>query len=116
MLEKNNVYTVAQINRYVRDMMDRDFLLKNVYIKGEISNCKYHYTGHVYFSVKDETSVISAVMFSQDAAKLTFRMKDGMKAVFYGRVSVFERDGRYQLYVKQVILMGKGSYTGVLKN
>ncbi|MBR3402416.1 MAG: exodeoxyribonuclease VII large subunit [Parasporobacterium sp.] len=108
MLEKNNVYTVAQINRYVRDMMDRDFLLKNVYIKGEISNCKYHYTGHVYFSVKDETSVISAVMFSQDAAKLTFRMKDGMKAVFYGRVSVFERDGRYQLYVKQVYPDGEG--------
>ena len=58
--------------------------LSDVYIKGEISNCKYHYTGHIYFSVKDETSVISAVMFSQDAGKLAFRMKDGMKAVFYG--------------------------------
>ena len=108
MQEKNNVYTVAQVNRYVREMLDRDFLLRNLYIRGEISNCKYHYSGHIYFSVKDETSVISAVMFAQDARSLTERLTDGMKAVFYGRVTVFERDGRYQLYVKQVFPDGQG--------
>ncbi len=108
-MEKNrNIYSVKQVNSYVKRMFEDDFVLRGIYIRGEISNCKYHYSGHIYFSLKDESGVISAVMFQSAAAGLRFKLEDGMQIVAYGSVSVYERDGRYQLYVKSVEKEGEG--------
>lgn len=108
MKEQRNIYTVKQVNSYVKRMFEDDFVLRSIYIKGEISNCKYHYSGHIYFSLKDESGVISAVMFASNAAGLKFKMTDGMQVVVYGNVSVYERDGRYQLYARSVEQAGEG--------
>ena len=89
-------------------MFEEDFVLRSIYIKGEISNCKYHYSGHIYFSLKDESGVISAVMFASNAASLKFRLTDGMQVVVYGNVTVYERDGRYQLYARSIEQDGLG--------
>lgn len=104
-----NVYSVGQVNRYVKMMFTQDFLLRKVYVKGEVSNCKYHTSGHIYFSLKDETGVLSCVMFAGSRRGLSFRMKDGDRIVAGGAVDVYERDGRYQLYVKEITLEGAGA-------
>lgn len=104
-----NVYSVGQINRYVKNMFVQDFLLQKIYVKGEVSNCKYHTSGHVYFSLKDETGVLSCVMFAGHRRGLSFRMKDGDRVVVGGAVDVYERDGRYQLYAKEITLEGAGA-------
>lgn len=92
--------TVAELNKYVKDKIAGDEFLQNVYVKGEISNFKNHYTGHMYFTLKDETSLIKCIMFKSFAERLKFMPKDGMKVVVFGTVSVYERDGVYQIYVK----------------
>lgn len=92
--------TVTELNRYVKDKVAEDEFLQNVYIKGEISNFKNHYTGHMYFTLKDENSLIKCIMFKTYAARMKFMPKDGMKVVIFGTVSVFERDGVYQIYAK----------------
>jgi exodeoxyribonuclease VII large subunit len=102
------VYSVGQVNRYVKNMFTQDFFLKKVYVKGEVSNCKYHTSGHIYFSLKDETGVISCVMFAGNRRGLSFRMKDGDRVVAGGSVDVYERDGRYQFYVREITLEGAG--------
>lgn len=102
------VYSVGQVNRYVKNMFLQDFVLKKVYVKGEVSNCKYHPSGHVYFSLKDETGVLSCVMFAGHRRGLAFRMKDGDQVVVGGAVDVYERDGRYQLYAKEITQEGEG--------
>ena len=102
------VYSVGQVNRYVKNMFLQDFVLKKVYVKGEVSNCKYHPSGHVYFSLKDETGVLSCVMFAGHRSGLAFRMKDGDQVVVGGAVDVYERDGRYQLYAKEITQEGEG--------
>ncbi len=104
----NNVYSVGQVNRYVRNMFVQDFFLKKIYVKGEVSNCKYHTSGHIYFSLKDESGTISCVMFAGSRRGLAFRMKDGDKVVAGGSVEVYERDGKYQLYAKEITLEGAG--------
>ena len=103
-----NVYSVGQVNRYVKNMFTQDFFLQKVYVKGEVSNCKYHTSGHIYFSLKDETGTISCVMFAGQRRGLGFSMRDGDKVVAGGTVDVYERDGRYQLYAKEITLEGAG--------
>ncbi len=105
----NNVYTVAQVNRYIHNMFTQDFFLKRIYVKGEVSNCKYHTSGHIYFSLKDESGAIACVMFAGARKGLSFRMKDGDKVTVGGSVEVYERDGRYQLYAKEITLEGAGA-------
>lgn len=103
------VYSVGQVNRYVKNMFTQDYFLQKVYVKGEVSNCKYHTSGHVYFSLKDETGTLSCVMFAGQRRGLAFRMKDGDKVVVGGSVDVYERDGRYQLYAREITLEGAGA-------
>ena len=104
-----NIFSVGQINRYVKNMFTQDFILQKIYVKGEVSNCKYHTSGHIYFSLKDETGVLSCVMFAGHSRGLAFRMKDGDRVVVGGAVDVYERDGRYQLYAKEISLEGAGA-------
>ena len=104
----SNVYTVAQVNRYVKNMFAQDFFLRNIQVRGEISNCKYHTSGHIYFSLKDETGTIACVMFAGQRRGLSFSMKNGDKVIVQGTVDVYERDGRYQLYAREIRLEGTG--------
>lgn len=92
--------TVSELNQYIKNKIDKDEYLNNILIKGEISNFKNHYTGHMYFTLKDENSLIKCIMFKSYAQKLNFMPKDGMKVFLFGGISVFERDGVYQVYVK----------------
>lgn len=103
-----NVYTVAQVNSYIKNMFTQDFLLRSVFVKGEVSNCKYHSSGHIYFTLKDSKGTIACVMFAGNRAGLSFKMKEGQMVVVGGNVDVYERDGKYQLYAKQIILDGAG--------
>lgn len=103
-----NVYSVRQVNAYIKNMFVQDFMLNRIYVKGEISNCKYHTSGHIYFSLKDESGAIACVMFAGDRRGLAFRMQEGQKVIVLGTVSVYERDGRYQLYAKEIVLDGEG--------
>ena len=104
-----NVYSVAQVNRYIKNMFTQDFMLNRIYVKGEVSNCKYHTSGHIYFSLKDESGAIACVMFAGDRRSgLAFRMQEGQKVIVLGSVSVYERDGRYQLYAREIVPDGEG--------
>ena len=105
----NNTYTVGQVNRYIRNMFGQDYFLRRIQVAGEVSNCKYHSSGHIYFSLKDETGVLSCVMFAGQRKGLGFSMKDGDRVVVSGSVEVYERDGRYQLYARQIVLEGAGA-------
>lgn len=106
---RKNIYSVAQINTYIKNMFAQDFMLSRISIKGEVSNCKYHSSGHIYFTLKDGSGTISAVMFAGNRRGLTFHMKEGDKVVVTGSVEVYERDGKYQLYAKEIELDGAGS-------
>lgn len=106
---KKNAYTVSQVNDYIEKMFSQDFMLRGICIKGEVSNCKYHSSGHIYFTVKDEKSAISAVMFAGSRGGLLFKMKEGDKILVTGSIQVFKRDGRYQLYAKEIEKDGEGS-------
>ena len=92
--------SVTDLNKYIKDKIAEDEYLNNILVKGEISNFKHHYTGHMYFTLKDEKSLIKCIMFKSYAQKLNFEPKDGMKVYILGSVSVFERDGVYQIYAK----------------
>ena len=102
------ILTVSQVNLYIKGLLDRDKYISGVLVKGEISNFKPHTSGHIYMSLKDETGVIRAVMFRSAAAKLRFRPENGMKVIADGRVSVYERDGQYQLYIESMQPDGVG--------
>ena len=102
------VYTVKQVNSYIKNMFKQDFLLNSVSVKGEISNCKYHTSGHIYFTLKDADAALSVIMFASQAAKLVFKLKDGMSVVVSGRVDVFDAAGKYQLYANTVQQEGIG--------
>lgn len=104
-----NPITVTDLNLYIKDKFNMDEYLNNVLIKGEISNFKHHYTGHMYFTLKDEKSLIKCIMFKSYTANLNFVPKDGMKVIVFGTVSVFERDGVYQIYCKGMQEDGYGS-------
>ena len=104
----NNVYSVSQVNQYIKGMFTSDYALNNISIKGEVSNCKYHTSGHIYFTLKDRSSAMACVMFSSARRGLAFKMSEGQQVVVTGSVSVYERDGRYQLYAKEIIKDGVG--------
>lgn len=105
---RQNVYTVAQINSYIKNMFTQDYMLRFVMVKGEISNCKYHSSGHIYFTLKDAKGVIACVMFAGNRTGLSFRLEEGQMVVVGGTIDVYERDGKYQLYAKQITLDGAG--------
>ncbi len=104
-----NPISVSQLNNYIKEKVSQDEFLNNVYIKGEISNFKHHYTGHMYFTLKDENSLIKCVMFKTYTSNLNFVPKDGMKVLILGTVSVYERDGIYQIYCKAMEEDGIGN-------
>ncbi|MDE6015817.1 MAG: exodeoxyribonuclease VII large subunit [Acetatifactor sp.] len=103
-----NVYTVGQLNAYVKNMFTQDYLLQSLFVKGEVSNCKYHSSGHIYFTLKDSKGVVNCVMFAGHRSGLSFRLAEGQQVVVGGSVDVYERDGKYQLYAKQIVLDGAG--------
>lgn len=103
-----NVYSVSQVNSYIKNMFAQDFMMNRIYVKGEVSNCKYHPTGHTYFTLKDAGGAIQAVLFSRDRKGLGFPMKNGDNVVVLGTIAVYERDGKYQLYAKEILLDGAG--------
>lgn len=104
-----SVYTVAQVNSYIHQMFSEDPFLSRIYVKGEISNCKYHSSGHIYFSLKDETAQISCIMFASSRKNLNFRLEDGQKVIVFGSMGVYEKGGSYQLYASAVRLDGIGA-------
>lgn len=103
-----NVYSVRQVNAYIKNMFTQDFMLNRIYVRGEVSNCKYHPSGHIYFSLKDESGTIACVMFAGSRSGLSFRMQSGQTVIVLGSVSVYERDGKYQLYAREILLDGAG--------
>lgn len=103
-----NVYSVKQVNAYIKNMFNQDFMLNRIYVKGEVSNCKYHTSGHIYFTLKDESGTIACIMFAGQRAGLTFRMQEGQQVIVLGTITTYERDGKYQLYAKEIILDGAG--------
>lgn len=107
-MNRGKVYSVSSVNQYIKNMFLREYALSVVFVKGEISNCKYHSSGHIYFSIKDENSQLACVMFRGDRHGLDFRMENGQEVVVGGSISVYERDGKYQMYAKKIVLAGDG--------
>ncbi len=103
-----NIYTIRQVNCYISNMFTQDFMLNRIYVKGEVSNCKYHTSGHIYFSLKDDSGSLACVMFAGSRSGLKFRMQNGQSVIVLGSISVYERDGKYQLYAKEIVLDGIG--------
>ncbi len=109
MEDKVYIVTVSQVNKYIKQMMDKVPVLANLWVKGEISNFKQHYSGHIYMTLKDEGGVLKSVMFKGSASRLAFMPGNGMKVLARGRVSVYERDGAYQLYIEEMQPDGVGA-------
>lgn len=104
-----SIYSVTQVNSYIKNMFTQDFMLNSIYIKGEVSNCKYHSSGHIYFTLKDNKGTISCVMFAGHRNGLEFRMQEGQQVIVGGSVDVYEREGKYQMYARQITLDGTGT-------
>ena len=104
-----SVYTVTQVNAYIKNMFTQDYMLQALFVKGEVSNCKYHSSGHIYFTLKDQKGTLNCVMFAGNRSGLTFRMQEGQQVIVGGMVDVYERDGKYQLYARQIVLDGAGA-------
>ncbi len=104
-----NVYSVGQVNNYIKNMFAEDFMLRQIRVKGEVSNCKYHSSGHIYFTLKDQTGTLSAIMFAGNRRGLNFQMKEGDKVIVSGSVEIYERDGKYQIYAREIELDGEGN-------
>ena len=105
-----HVYSVGQVNKYIKNMFAQDFMLHHISIKGEVSNCKYHSSGHIYFTMKDADGTINAIMFAGNRREgLKFQMKEGDRVVVTGSVEVYERDGRYQIYARTIERDGEGN-------
>ena len=105
----NNILTVTAINKYIKELISKDFILSNLWIRGEISNFKHHSSGHMYFTLKDENSLLKCVMFKNCNLGLKFTPENGMKVIIKGYISVFERDGQYQLYAQEMQNDGTGN-------
>ena len=104
-----HIFSVTQINSYIHRIFESDYALKKIYLKGEVSNCKYHSSGHIYFTLKDAQSTLSCIMFSSDRFRgLTFLMEDGQQVIVCGNISVYEKSGTYQMYARQIELSGAG--------
>ncbi|MBQ7774296.1 MAG: exodeoxyribonuclease VII large subunit [Lachnospiraceae bacterium] len=104
-----SVYTVTQVNAYIKNMFTQDYMLQALFVKGEVSNCKYHSSGHIYFTLKDQKGTMNCVMFAGNRSGLKFQMQEGQQVVVFGTIDVYERDGKYQLYAKQIALDGAGA-------
>ena len=104
-----NIYTVAQINTYIKNMFMQDYLLQDVRVQGEISNCKYHSSGHIYFTLKDKKGTLSCVMFAGNRRELDFTLAEGQQVIVEGSVDIYERDGKYQLYARKIKKDGAGA-------
>ena len=103
------IFTVGRVNAYIKSIFENDFALRQIAVRGEVSNCKYHTSGHIYFTLKDETGVLSAVMFRSSRIRgLRFQLQDGQQVIVRGSIQIYERDGRYQLYAREVVLDGLG--------
>lgn len=107
-MANTGVYTVSQVNTYIKNMFVQDYALSRISIKGEVSNCKYHSSGHIYFTLKDGKGTLPAVMFASQRVGLSFRLEEGQQVIVTGSVDVYERDGKYQLYAKEIKREGKG--------
>lgn len=107
-MNRKQVYSVSSVNQYIKSLFMDDFALNHIYVRGEVSNCKYHSSGHIYFTLKDRGGAIACVMFAGNRKGLNFRMSEGMAVIVYGSVSVYERDGKYQLYAREIIQEGAG--------
>lgn len=103
-----SIYSVTQVNAYIKNMFVQDYLLNRICVRGEVSNCKYHTSGHIYFTLKDKSGTLSAVMFAGQRKGLTFQLQEGQQVVVTGSVDVYERDGKYQLYAKEITRDGVG--------
>lgn len=103
-----SVYSVTQVNNYIKNMFTQDFLLNRIRVRGEVSNCKYHSSGHIYFTLKDGSATLTCVMFAGSRRGLQFELKEGQNIVVDGTVTVYERDGKYQLYARSITLDGIG--------
>ena len=106
---RKNVYSVGQVNTYIKNMFAQDFMMQRISVKGEVSNCKYHTSGHIYFTLKDASGTMNAIMFAGYRRGLSFQMKEGDKVVVTGSIEVYERDGKYQLYAREIQLDGAGN-------
>ena len=102
------VYSVSSVNQYIKSLFMDDFALNHIYVRGEVSNCKYHTSGHIYFTLKDKGGAMACVMFAGNRRGLNFRMTEGMSVIVFGSVGVYERDGRYQLYAREIMREGVG--------
>ncbi|MBR6642375.1 MAG: exodeoxyribonuclease VII large subunit [Lachnospiraceae bacterium] len=102
------IYSVSRINTYIKHMFTGNSLLNHIYVKGEVSNCKYHTSGHIYFTLKDGAAQIACVLFAGRRAGISFRMEDGQNVIVFGSISVYERDGKYQLYADEIRQDGMG--------
>ncbi len=107
-MNRGKIFSVSSVNQYIKNMFSREYALSVVFVRGEISNCKYHSSGHIYFSIKDENSQLVCVMFRGDRSGLDFKMENGQEVIVGGSISVYERDGKYQLYAKKIVLAGDG--------
>lgn len=107
-MNRGKVYTVSSVNEYIKNMFSREYVLSVIFVKGEVSNCKYHSSGHIYFTIKDASSQLACVMFRGDRKGLDFKLENGQEIIVGGSVSVYERDGKYQLYAKKIVLAGDG--------
>lgn len=103
-----SIYSVSQVNSYIKNMFAQDFALSRISVRGEVSNCKYHTSGHIYFTLKDRTGTLSAVMFASQRKGLSFQLGEGQQVVVTGTVDVYERDGKYQLYARKIEPDGRG--------
>ncbi len=103
-----NVYSVAQVNSYIKNMFEQDFMMRKISVSGEVSNCKYHTSGHIYFTIKDGGSALNAIMFAGNRRGLDFAMQNGDHVVVTGSIQVYERDGRYQIYAREITRAGLG--------
>lgn len=104
-----NIYSVGQVNTYIKNMFAQDFMMQRIRVKGEVSNCKYHTSGHIYFTLKDAAGTMNAVMFAGYRRGMRFTMKEGDNVIVTGSIEVYERDGKYQLYAKEIELEGAGN-------
>lgn len=105
---KKKVISVLEVNKYVSSLLEEDYILSNLWISGEVSNCKYHHSGHIYFTIKDAGASISAVMFARDAKSLTVTLEEGTKIFAHARISLYQKTGTYQCYVSEIELQGMG--------
>ena len=103
-----NTYSVGQINSYIKNMFAQDYMLRSVYVRGEVSNVKYHSSGHIYFTMKDKAGTLACVMFAGNRGGLRFNLREGQQIITFGSIDVYERDGKYQMYAREIVPDGEG--------